>query len=51
MGDLFDGYPLGEVWDEMFGGAAPPRAAYAGLFASGPRAKGHTVTVEVTRRA
>ena len=34
MADLFDGYPLGEVWDEMFGGAAEPRAAYAGLFAS-----------------
>src|SRR4029453_14085234 len=34
MADLFDGYPLGEVWDEMFGEAAQPRAAYAGLFAS-----------------
>jgi uncharacterized circularly permuted ATP-grasp superfamily protein len=34
VADLFDGYPLGDVWDEMFGAAAQPRAAYAGLFAS-----------------
>ena len=34
MADLFDGYSLGEQWDEMFGGASQPRAAYAGLFAS-----------------
>jgi uncharacterized circularly permuted ATP-grasp superfamily protein len=32
--DLFDGYPLGEQWDEMFGGPAQPRAAYQGLFGS-----------------
>jgi uncharacterized circularly permuted ATP-grasp superfamily protein len=34
MADLFDGYPLAETWDEMFGGPALPRAAYAGLFAA-----------------
>src|SRR5215218_9790205 len=34
MADLFDGYSLGEQWDEMFGGAGEPRAAYAGLYAS-----------------
>ena len=34
MADLFDGYSLGEQWDEMFGGVSEPRAAYAGLFAS-----------------
>ncbi len=34
MADLFDGYRLGEHWDEMFGGPAEPRAAYAGLFAA-----------------
>src|SRR6201747_2450600 len=34
MADLFDGYPLGEVWDEMFSGRTEPRAAYAGLFSS-----------------
>src|SRR3954454_6251272 len=34
MADLFDGYPLGEVWDEMFAAADDPRPAYAGLFAS-----------------
>jgi uncharacterized circularly permuted ATP-grasp superfamily protein len=34
MADLFDGYPLGEVWDEMFGEAGRARPAYAGLFAS-----------------
>jgi uncharacterized circularly permuted ATP-grasp superfamily protein len=34
MADLFDGYPLGAQWDEMFGGPALPRAAYAGLFAA-----------------
>ena len=53
MADLLDGYPLGEVWDEMFGAAAAPRVAYAGFFASlQPMAgEGHTVTVEVTRLA
>src|SRR4051812_7006886 len=34
MADLFDGYPLGEVWDEMFGEVGRARPAYAGLFAS-----------------
>ena len=34
MADLFDGYPLGEVWDEMFGESGRARPAYAGLFAS-----------------
>src|SRR5438270_11120332 len=34
MADLFDGYPLGELWDEMFGGPVQPRAAYSGLFSS-----------------
>ena len=34
MADLFDGYPIGEVWDEMFGEAGRARPAYAGLFAS-----------------
>lgn len=34
MADLFDGYPLGEQWDEMFGGPAQPRAAYLGLYGS-----------------
>ncbi|HZB20157.1 MAG TPA: circularly permuted type 2 ATP-grasp protein, partial [Blastococcus sp.] len=34
MADLFDGYSLGEQWDEMFGGVSEPRAAYAGLYAS-----------------
>src|SRR5918999_964 len=34
MADLFDGYALGEQWDEMFGGPSLPRAAYAGLFAA-----------------
>src|SRR3954462_3545067 len=34
MADLFDGYPLGEVWDEMFGEPGRARPAYAGLFAS-----------------
>src|ERR1700710_1665471 len=34
MADLFDGYPLGEQWDEMFGGPVQPRPAYAGLFSS-----------------
>ena len=34
MADLFDGYPLGVVWDEMFGESGRARPAYAGLFAS-----------------
>src|SRR3954454_12405396 len=34
MADLFDGYPLGSVWDEMFGEAGRARPAYTGLFAS-----------------
>src|SRR3954470_22808993 len=34
MADLFDGYPRGEVWDEMFGEPGRARPAYAGLFAS-----------------
>src|SRR6476659_7039014 len=34
MADLFDGYPLGAVWDEMFGEPGRARPAYAGLFAS-----------------
>ena len=34
MADLFDGYPLGEQWDEMFGAPAQPRPPYAGLFSS-----------------
>src|ERR671915_517939 len=34
MADLFDGYPLGEQWDEMFGESGRARPAYAGLFAS-----------------
>ncbi|WP_051683864.1 circularly permuted type 2 ATP-grasp protein [Blastococcus sp. URHD0036] len=34
MADLFDGYPLGQQWDEMFGSPGQPRSAYAGLFTS-----------------
>src|SRR5690242_17388499 len=34
MADLFDGYPLGQQWDEMFGGPAEPRPAYSGLYAA-----------------
>src|SRR5437764_13049849 len=34
MADLFDGYPLGEVWDEMFAEAGNPRPAYSGLYAA-----------------
>jgi uncharacterized circularly permuted ATP-grasp superfamily protein len=34
MADLFDGYPLGQQWDEMFGEVGRARPAYAGLFAS-----------------
>src|SRR4051794_7060496 len=34
MADLFDGYPLGEEWDEMFGEAGRARPAYARVFAS-----------------
>ena len=34
MADLFDGYLLGQQWDEMFGAVGSPRPAYAGLFAS-----------------
>ena len=34
MADLFDGYLLGQQWDEMFGAVGDPRPAYAGLFAS-----------------
>jgi uncharacterized circularly permuted ATP-grasp superfamily protein len=34
MADLFDGYSLGEQWDEMFGEVGRARPAYAGLFAS-----------------
>lgn len=28
MADVFDGYVLGEAWDEMFSGPGDPRAAY-----------------------
>jgi uncharacterized circularly permuted ATP-grasp superfamily protein len=31
MGDLFDGYPVGPGWDEMFGPAGDPRPEYAEL--------------------
>src|SRR3954466_7277916 len=34
MADLFDGYPLGQQWDEMFAAPAQPRAPYTGLFSS-----------------
>src|SRR4029079_19062796 len=34
MADLFDGYPLGDGWDEMFAGAGDPRPAYSGLYAA-----------------
>src|ERR671916_2271779 len=34
MADLFDGYPLGEQWDEMFGQVGQARPAYSGLFAA-----------------
>jgi len=34
MADLFDGYPLGDVWDEMFADAGSPRPAYSGLYAA-----------------
>lgn len=34
MADLFDGYLLGQQWDEMFGAVGSPRPPYAGLFAS-----------------
>ncbi|HEV7211802.1 MAG TPA: circularly permuted type 2 ATP-grasp protein, partial [Blastococcus sp.] len=34
MADLFDGYPLGQVWDEMFAEAGNPRPAYSGLYAA-----------------
>src|SRR3954453_13043453 len=34
MADLFDGYPLGQQWDEMFGEPGRARSPYAGLFAS-----------------
>jgi len=34
MADLFDGYPLGQQWDEMFAAPGQPRAPYTGLFSS-----------------
>src|SRR3954451_8714702 len=34
MADLFDGYPLGQQWDEMFGSPGQPRPPYTGLFSS-----------------
>ncbi|HEY4624951.1 MAG TPA: circularly permuted type 2 ATP-grasp protein, partial [Blastococcus sp.] len=34
MADLFDGYLLGQQWDEMFGESGRARSPYAGLFAS-----------------
>ncbi|MGY1634517.1 circularly permuted type 2 ATP-grasp protein [Geodermatophilus sp. SYSU D01186] len=34
MADLFDGYPLGQQWDEMFGEVGQPRPAYSGLHTS-----------------
>ena len=34
MADLFDGYPLGQQWDEMFGAPGQPRPPYTGLFSS-----------------
>ncbi|MCW2675119.1 MAG: hypothetical protein JWR70_159, partial [Modestobacter sp.] len=34
MADLFDGYPLGQQWDEMFAAPAQPRSPYTGLFSS-----------------
>src|SRR5215203_1624093 len=34
MADLFDGYLLGQQWDEMFGAVGDPRPPYAGLFSS-----------------
>src|SRR5215207_8574394 len=34
MADLFDGYPLGQQWDEMFGAPGHPRPPYTGLFSS-----------------
>jgi uncharacterized circularly permuted ATP-grasp superfamily protein len=34
MADLFDGYPLGQQWDEMFAAPAQPRSPYTGLYSS-----------------
>ena len=34
MADLFDGYPLGQQWDEMFAAPGQPRPPYTGLFSS-----------------
>jgi len=34
MADLFDGYPLGQQWDEMFSAPGHARAPYTGLFGS-----------------
>ena len=34
MADLFDGYPLGQQWDEMFGEVGRPRSPYTGLHTS-----------------
>ena len=34
MADLFDGYPLGQQWDEMFAAPSQPRPPYTGLFSS-----------------
>ena len=34
MADLFDGYPLGQQWDEMFSVPGQPRPPYTGLFGS-----------------
>jgi uncharacterized circularly permuted ATP-grasp superfamily protein len=34
MADLFDGYPLGQQWDEMFETPGRPRPPYTGLYSS-----------------
>src|ERR671927_1828217 len=34
MADLFDGYLLGQQWDEMFSAPGQPRPPYTGLFSS-----------------
>src|SRR5919199_636634 len=34
MADLFDGYLLGQQWDEMFAAPGQPRTPYTGLFSS-----------------
>ena len=40
MADLFDGYPLGQQWDEMFGAPGQARSAYSGLYTSLPTIDG-----------